>query len=184
MTTKSEFELTIGDEKSPFENLKIKLANYLQNKLQQKITNRQPDFTIGNNYLRRWWIIPRNRFFNIYYHNMRGSDDDRALHDHMYFNFSFILKGSYIEHTANGKFHRKAGAVKFRFPWTLHRLEVPPRKEDNSHECWTLFVTGPRVRKWGFQVGPIVKNWLGFRTKSGWMYFEDYIAKFGAKLNH
>ena len=37
---------------------------------------------IGKNYLSRWHIIPRNRYFNIYLHKFVGSDDDRALHDH------------------------------------------------------------------------------------------------------
>ena len=47
--------------------------------------NREPDFIIGGHeapYLRRHWLIPRNRFFNIYVHEFLRSDDDRALHDH------------------------------------------------------------------------------------------------------
>lgn len=46
---------------------------------------RAPDFYIGGNanpYLLRWWVIPRNRFFNVYLHKFLRDDDDRALHDH------------------------------------------------------------------------------------------------------
>lgn len=49
------------------------------------ILNIPCDFTIGGHerpYLLRWFIIPRNRFFNIYLHKFLRSDDDRALLDH------------------------------------------------------------------------------------------------------
>ncbi|MGE4307333.1 MAG: hypothetical protein AB7E24_25275 [Novosphingobium sp.] len=32
------------------------------------IMQRSPDFVIGDNYLRRWWVVPRNRFCNAYLH--------------------------------------------------------------------------------------------------------------------
>ena len=50
-----------------------------------RITRRPADFVIGGAerpYLRRWWVIPRNRLFNVYLHQFLRSDDDRALHDH------------------------------------------------------------------------------------------------------
>jgi hypothetical protein len=46
---------------------------------------RRPDFIIGgadNPYLLRWWIIPRNRWCNVYLHKILRDDDPRALHDH------------------------------------------------------------------------------------------------------
>ncbi len=64
--------------------------------------SRPPDFIIGGKndpYVRRWWIIPRNRFFNIYLHQFLHSDDDRALHDHPWVNFSYLLRGGYLEHS-------------------------------------------------------------------------------------
>lgn len=159
------------------QELQRKLTTLLHQKLQKHIEGRKPDYVIGENYLKRWWIIPRNPFFNIYYHHFRLSDDDRAMHDHMYLNFSILLEGEYIEHTITGKYHRVAGDIKFRLPHTLHRIEVPKDKY-----CWTLFVTGPRIRQWGFQVGPIITNWLGLRTKSGWMDHVSYIAKYGEQV--
>lgn len=116
---------------------------------------RAPDFEVGKDdpggvYLRRWWLIPRNPVFNIYLHLFLRSDDDRALHDHMYVNLSVLLSGAYTEHTiraggVNRRTVRRAGEIKMRLPWSAHRVEVA-----EGASCWTLFVTGPRIRKWGF----------------------------------
>jgi len=126
-------------------------------------SQRQPDFVIGGRddpYLLRWHIIPRNRRFNAYLHQLRRSDDDRALHDHPWPNVSFVLRGRYVEHTiAAGGIHsraeRRPGDVVFRLPWAAHRLEV-------SAPCWSLFITGPVVREWGFH------------CPRGWMHWKQY----------
>jgi hypothetical protein len=140
---------------------------------------REPDFCIGgkeNPYIRRWWVIPRNRYFNIYLHNQLRDDDDRALHDHPWYNVSIILKGGYIEHMPVDKRLypddyremrklRRAGRIIFRKPTHAHRLTLrnevqvmdwskadplatsaPIRKP----QSWSIFITGPRVREWGF----------------------------------
>lgn len=118
---------------------------------------RPPDFIIGDAadpYLRRWWLIPRNRFFNVYLHEFLRSDDDRALHDHPWWNLSVLLRGNYIEVTPRRRQvpgaptvvyrFREAGGVKFRFAGARHRILL------NNERCWTLFITGPRIRDWGF----------------------------------
>lgn len=117
-------------------------------------SEKTPDFIIGgraNPYLIRWWLIPRNRFLNIYVHFIRRSDDDRALHDHPFYNVSILLFGSYLEHTKKGVFVRKEGNIVFRRGVTLHRLEI------NDGPCWSLFITGPRYRTWGFACP---KGWI------------------------
>jgi hypothetical protein len=125
--------------------------------------SRLPDFVIRSGekvYLRRWWVIPRNRWFNIYLHHFLRSDDDRALHDHMYVNLSYILEGFYIEHTiAQGGVNYeqcfKVGSLRLRWPSTAHRIEV-------HQPCWTLFITGPRVREWGFHCPKGWRHWKEF----------------------
>ena len=121
---------------------------------------RKPDFVIGAPdapYLRRWWVIPRNRWFNIYLHQFLKSDDDRALHDHMYWNVSIILKGRYREHLPDGFVDRIAPAISgFRRPEQAHRIEL------NHGPCWTLFITGPRVREWGFIWDHGWRHWTEF----------------------
>ena len=42
---------------------------------------RDPDMLIGppdDPYMLRWWLIPRNPEFNVYYHRILHDDDDRA----------------------------------------------------------------------------------------------------------
>lgn len=127
------------------------------------LLERAPDFIIGPHdapYLRRWWIIPRNRWFNIYLHNFLKSDDDRALHDHMYVNASILLKGHYREHTKRGAFMRKCWRVYLRLPSTAHRVEILP----DCPSVWTLFITGPRVREWGFH------------CPKGWRHWKDFVS--------
>lgn len=127
---------------------------------------RKPDINIGgeaNPYLRRWWLIPRNRIFNVYLHNFMRSDDDRALHDHPWWNVSVLLHGRYVEHTIaaggiNARTERQAGAVKFRGAASAHRIELV------DGPCWTLFITGPRIREWGFHCPQGWRHWRIFTS--------------------
>ena len=126
--------------------------------------SRAPDVVIGgadNPYMHRWWLIPRNRFFNIYLHHFMRSDDDRALHDHPWWNLSVLLTGRYCEHTIdaggiNIRTFRNAGDFKFRGAGAAHRIEL------YDGFCWTLFVTGPRLREWGFH------------CPKGWVHWRDF----------
>ena len=128
---------------------------------------REPDFLIGRAdrpYLRRWWLIPRNRVCNVYLHQILRDDDDRALHDHPWANFSIVLDGGYWDVTADRGGHLRrqwlgAGAVKPRLPWAAHRIEV------GFGQAWTLFFTGPRVRQWGF--------WC----ERGWIAWKEFTAE-------
>lgn len=121
---------------------------------------RPPDFVIGDDYMRRWWLIPRNRAFNVYLHNVRHSDDDRALHDHPWVSLSLCLDGWLKEHTPAGIRDVRAGRLIFRRATSAHRLEIP----DGSDGAWTLFMTGPVIRAWGFH------------CPQGWRHWRDFVA--------
>lgn len=140
-------------------------------------TRRAPDLIVGRDnpggpYLNRWWVIPRNRFFNVYLHQFLRDDDDRALHDHPWIWCSLLLRGGYTEHTirAGGVHQRRdrhAPSVKFSLPSRAHRVELfkagfPDREWPVS--CWTLFITGPVVRQWGFHC-----------PERGWIPSYDFI---------
>jgi hypothetical protein len=136
----------------------MKLPKFIINPLikhMENLTKRKPDYIIGDSnsaYMLRWWVIPRNSYFNIYLHEIRRSDDDRALHDHPFSNISILLKGGYIEHTiAQGGVHykikREAGDVVARWATKAHRLEVLPY---TAEPAMSLFITGPRTREWYF----------------------------------
>lgn len=128
---------------------------------------RPPDFIIGepdDPYIHRWWVIPRNRWFNIYLHKIMRSDDDRALHDHPWWNVSVVLRGGYMEHTARGeRIWRGVGSIVPRGAITAHRLEIQP---EHAPIAWTLFLTGPRIRTWGFHCPQGWVPWFEFVSKS------------------
>lgn len=135
-----------------------------------RVLKRPPDFVIGepdDPYMLRWYIIPRNKMLNIYLHQFRRSDDDRALHDHPWINVSIVLRGAYLEHKASGE-------VRLRKPWrpwapwrltfrratALHRIELIA-----GSPVWSLFLTGPTVREWGFACPQGWKHWRAFVTE-------------------
>lgn len=135
---------------------------------------REPDFIIGGAerpYLRRHWLLPRNPVFNVYVHEFLRSDDDRALHDHPWlFNASYVLDGGYIEWVPSTKggapnplrpvcLFLRGGQWRFRWGAAPHRVQLH-RIGGLEIACWTAFVTGPRVRSWGFYCE---KGWIHWR---------------------
>lgn len=136
------------------------LANLLQGLTRIK---RPPDFLIGGSaedpYMLRWFLIPRNGWFNIYLHHMRHDDDDRALHDHPWWSASLCLQGILVEHLPNDDLRVIVpGKIVFRSARHAHRLVV-------TSAAWTIFVTGPRVREWGFL------------CPQGWRHWKDFVAQ-------
>lgn len=117
---------------------------------------------IGESYLTRWHLIPRNPWFNVYLHRFVGADQGRDLHDHPWWSATIVLKGSYrelfIEPGDEYPYHQMVKWMTIRRPETAHRIlqpEVP---------TWTLFITGPRVREWGFHT---VNGWVNWRRYLG-----------------
>lgn len=91
---------------------------------------------------------------NLYLHHFLRDDDDRALHDHPSWAVSFMLRGSYVEHTiAAGGIHQRevisAGRIRFLPTMHTHRIELANRRPGDG-STWTLFLFGPTVREWGF----------------------------------
>lgn len=132
--------------------------------------HREPDFIVGgadNPYLLRWFLIPRNRLFNVYLHKFVRDDDDRALHDHPWWFISIMLRGMYTEVVAhddegNGRgFVRAAPSIAFRTATHRHRVVLETR-EGKSVPCWTVVITGPRVREWGFWCPQGWRHWKEF----------------------
>lgn len=113
-------------------------------------------------YMNRRYVIPRNRLFNIYCHEILRDDDDRALHDHPWPNLSIVLRGGYREIAfvrpqrhgfplpATIEKYRRAGSVVGRRARTAHRLALHRDADNRPIPAWTLFITGPVLRDWGF----------------------------------
>lgn len=141
-------------------------------RLIERAERRVPDFIIGGEadpYMRRWWLVRRNRLANVYLHNMLRDDDDRALHDHPWPNVSIILRGGYTEIVPAFPLHwergdrrtnaisRRAGEVIVRGARSPHRLALI-----DGEPCWSLFLTGPRLRAWGFWCEHGWRHWREF----------------------
>lgn len=127
---------------------------------------------------------------NIYLHKIIRDDDDRALHDHPWASVSVILKGGFwevmkyptIAEVIFGKTEekyfawRQPGRAYFRRATAMHRLELATdlskvslavlrSKEWPKIPCWSLFLTGPRLREWGFHCPKGWIHWRIFTTK-------------------
>lgn len=126
---------------------------------------REPDLWIGGKdapYLLRWYLIPRNRFFNIYLHCILRDDDDRALHDHPWWSISFLLDGIIKEIDKKGsRFVHMFLQPRVRSAKYAHRLELV------TDSAWTLFITGPRIREWGFHCPQGWRHWSQFTDATG-----------------
>lgn len=123
--------------------------------------SRKPDIVIGDQYLERWYIVPRNRWFNIYLHKFVGSDDDRALHDHPWWSLSVLLAGEIKEHQFNKIRMIPRWWPVVRSARFAHRLEVV------HGPVWTVFITGPRRRDWGFHCRKGWRHWREFTDHTG-----------------
>jgi len=129
----------------------------------------RPSRIIGVNYLSRWHVIPRNPWFNIYLHQFTGSDDPRAPHDHPWRSVSFLLRGRMLEH-----YWLRPGEPQTQVSRWLPWLRPVGRGARFSHRlelvdgpAWTLFITGPVRREWGFWCGSRWVHWLLFTDRTG-----------------
>ena len=96
----------------------------------------------------------------IYLHQFCRSDDDRAMHDHRSWNVSIPLSGRYIEVMPGGQKLRHPFRPVFRRATALHRVELL-----GISKVWSLFISGPKNREWGFQCPRGWVHWKKFVTQ-------------------
>lgn len=139
--------------------------------LNQRGDNRTPGITWGQRvgepgceYLRRW-VLNFGKLGSIRLHHWTGSDDDRALHDHPWWFVTLVLQGGYTDITeTDGERHAdhvRAPAVRFRPALHAHTVQV------DCDGAWTLLITGPVSRDWGFY------------TPGGWKRMRRYFREHG-----
>lgn len=155
-------------------NLRLSLLDLLR----AEIADQRPcDVPIGgaeDTYIRRWHVVEKNDRQNIYLHQQLRDDDDRALHDHPWDNVSVILEGGYVEMMPDPQsgeivsVTRRPGDVIFRPAAAAHRL-VLPRREGRVVPSWSLFLTGPKLRDWGFL------------CPKGWTHHRDFCDDSGLR---
>jgi len=148
----------------------LKIVKTRTGKRTADITLKRSD---GSFYLLRWYLLPRNRMLNVYLHEFVGDDDDRALHDHPWWSLSFMLRGKLIEVTDDksiigwhpGERILYTGDIIFRRANFAHRLLIS--KPYRNKSPITLFITGPRIREWGFQCPQGWRHWKEFTSTDG-----------------
>jgi hypothetical protein len=96
-------------------------------------------------YLIRWKV--ETPVGSIRLHHWLGSDDKRAHHDHPWSFTTLVLRGGYTDSSPEGDEHLKAPAIRHRKATHRHTVITDPGG------AWTLLITGPKVRAWGFYVG-------------------------------
>lgn len=113
-------------------------------------------------YMRRWLIQLTRGALRL--HNIVRSDADPDMHDHPFDFTSFLLTGGYTEElpgsagTTSRVYHPRFSIVRKRAE-DLHRLDL------TDGPVWTIVLTGPRRRDWGFM------------TAAGWVPWREYESR-------
>lgn len=95
-------------------------------------------------YMRRW--VLDFGAFAIRVHRWQSSDDTRAFHDHAWNFTTIVLRGSYVDISDHGEDLLTAGSVRYRPATHRHTVKIL------RPGTWTLVVSGPVIRRWGFWV--------------------------------
>jgi hypothetical protein len=129
-----------------------KLCETVASRLEKKTIYRDD----GIPYLERYYIFHSDQFKflpGVYLHKFLSSDEDVELHDHPWrLSGSLILTGGYLEQRRYNKGDNQLvlthllspGSINIIKGSTFHRVDLI---EDFA---WTLFVSGNKVRDWGF----------------------------------
>jgi len=98
-------------------------------------------------YLTRWTLLGRRDggYARFFLHRFHRGDAEDYFHDHPWAFVSLILAGGYWELTPAGRRWYGPGSLLVRPAAWRHRVELPA-----GATCWTLVLTGPKRRGWGF----------------------------------
>lgn len=115
----------------------------------------------GREFLRRYRIV-QTPWVSVFVHRMQVPDPGSDLHDHPWAFGSLILAGGYDEVTASIRDAKHGQKIRRRARWTWALTRI-----DECHTIvslarsptWTLVVTGPTRRRWGFYVDGAWQDW-------------------------
>ncbi len=115
-------------------------------------------------YLIRYYLISKNKYFNIYLHHILTDDFQEYYHDHPFKSLSIVLYPGYIEERPDmntsydfgykviKQYYWKPGAFIYHPALEMHCINLYKDKPS-----WSLFITGPIFRQWGFNNG---RGWI------------------------
>lgn len=144
------------------------LLRAISEPLLKEVALKEPSQVLHNGvdvYMRRWYIERSKENGNVHLHETLRSDYDAEHHDHPWDNMSIWLRGTGHEEVAapDGSMtvlERPPGTVVFRRAQERHRILI-------QEPTWTLFLTGPKIREWGFL------------HESGWMHNQEFFKMRG-----
>lgn len=119
---------------------------------------------IESGYLERWYLIPKNKRFNVMLHKFTGDDPRKLMHDHPWWFWSVCLKGELWEVTETSDGWEKTEVMpkwvpRFYRATHQHRFELP----EDRKPAWTIVVTGPWRRSWGMYEKKKLVEIMSFR---------------------
>lgn len=108
-------------------------------------------------YLKRWRF--QTPWFSVRLHHFYRSDDKRAPHDHPFSFITLVLKGAYFDLGEQMVDHLRPGSLRYRPATHRHSVVVDyndgtkfSSRYGRTNGVWTIILTGPMVRRWGFWV--------------------------------
>lgn len=124
--------------------------------------------------------------FSIRIHKWLRSDDKRYMHNHPWWFYTFVLKGSYIDVSDDIAAYEQ-GDIDREVGWENHIIEKPWRRRDHLKQfsfryrsanhthyveipkggCWTILITGKPLNKWGFWINNRYLRPLRFFSRYG-----------------
>lgn len=129
------------------------------------------------------WIIIQTPWFSLYIHKLVRSDYERALHDHPWHFVSLVLR-PYSEEIATPRttsllldWHKEKhhiGSLLFRRADHRHRVII----ENLDKPGWTIVLTGPRVRKWGFWP-KVLQDYDTWQEAFKWCHWKKFNQELG-----
>lgn len=114
-------------------------------------------------YMERW--VADFRLFSVRLHHWYFGDDPRHFHDHPWDFWVFVVFGCYVDVNSQGRENMERFSLTFRPAEHKHTVE--------TKGCWTLILTGPEKREWGFWV----RN--KSNTNDVWFKAKRYFIKHG-----
>lgn len=121
-------------------------------------------------YMKRWGIL--TPWFSIRIHHWFRGDDDRHYHDHDWNFVCIVLAGSYEDVSYEEIDHLQCVTYDTLTPGSIRYRRAEFKHMLKTDGCWTLVLTGPKKRCFGFWVP----------NKSGkmvWFKAKRYFLKFG-----
>jgi hypothetical protein len=107
--------------------------------------------------MRRWAL--QTPLGGLRLHHFLRGDADRELHDHPWSFVTLVLAGGYVDVSSAGEDVLRPGSVRYRSARHAHRVETAG--------CWTLVLSGPISRAWGFWAAEGWTPWKEFHALNG-----------------